>query len=236
MTESTASASTSTDATPPTPTTEPTWRPVVPSGLAVLCLLATVALTAGSVALMPDLPDSNTELLQTVANAPGQVATSAVCYTLSQLFFIGAVLAIGDIARTGAPRLIGTGMVLAVIGAFGHSVFGGLRLAMFGMLTESGRAEYAAALDRTYDSPVMLFAAMGLLGTVLGLLLMAIGLLRSRTVAAWIPACLIGFLVLEFIGSNLSTWASLGAVALYTAALLGIAAAVLRGRGSSQAT
>ena len=126
-------------------------------------------------------------------------------------------------------------MVLAVLGAFGHSVFGGLRLAMFGMLTKSGRAEYAAALDRTYDSPVMLFAAMGLLGTVVGLLLLAIGLLRSRTVAAWMPACLIGFLVLEFVGSNLSSWASSGAVALYAAALLGIAAVVLRGRGANQA-
>lgn len=235
MTESTASSPTSTATPPPTRRTKPTWRPVVPRGLAVLCLVATVALTAGSVALMPDLPDSNAELLQTLASAPGQVATSAVCFTLSQLFLIGAVLAIGDIARAGAPRLIGTGMVLAVIGAFGHSVFGGLRLAMFGMLPESGRAEYAAALDRTYDSPVMLFAAIGLLGTVLGLLLLAIGLLRSRTVAAWIPACLIGFLVVEFIGSNLSTWASLGAVALYTAAFFGIAAAVLRGRLSNQA-
>ena len=62
-------------------------------------------------------------------------------------------------------------MVLTIIGAFGHSVFGGLRLALFGMLDDSARAQYTAALDRTYDSPVMLFAAMGLLGTLFGLLL-----------------------------------------------------------------
>ena len=244
MTEPTTSSSTSSSTSTsssmstsasPTASPESAWRPVVPPKLAVLCLVTTVVLTAVSVALMPDLPDTNAELLQSLADSTAPAAAAAASFTLSQLFFIGAVLAIGDVARAVAPRLIGAGMVLAVIGAFGHSVFGGLRLAMFGMLTESGREEYAAALDRTYDSPVMLFAAIGLLGTVLGLLLMAIGLLRSRTVAAWIPACLIGFLVLEFIGSNLSTWASLGAVALYTAALLGIAAAVLRGRKSSQA-
>jgi hypothetical protein len=206
------------------------WKRVVPPALAVLCLVATVGLSAASVALMPDLPDTNAGLLQALAEAPAQAATAAAAFTLSQLFLIGAVLAIGDIARPGAPRLIGAGMVLALIGAFGHSVFGGLRLALFGMLDDAGRAQYAAALDRTYDSPVMLFAAMGLLGTVLGLALVAIGLLRSRAVAPWIPASLIAFLVVEFVGSNLSNWASLAAVALYAAAMLGIAVAVIRTR------
>ena len=233
MAESTASSSTSTS-TSPAASTDPAWRPVVPPKLAVLCLVATVVLTSASVALMPELPDTNDDLLQSLAKAPAQAAVAAASFTLSQLFLIGAVLAIGDIARAGAPRLIGTGMVLALVGAFGHSVFGGLRLALFGMLTESGRAEYAAALDRTYDSPMMLFAALGLLGTVIGLLLLAIGLLRSRTVAPWIPACLFAFLVLEFVGSNLSSWASLAAVALYAAALLGIAAVVIRGAGLRQ--
>lgn len=208
---------------------------MVPPKLTVLCLDATVGLTAASVALMPDAPDTNAGLLQAVADAPAQAAAPAACFTLSQLFLIGAVLAIGDIARAGAPRLIGTGMVLAVIGAFGHSVFGGLRLAMFGMLDDARRAQYTAALDRTYDSPIMLFAAMGLLGTVLGLLLLAIGLLRSRAVAPWIPACLIGFLVVEFVGANLSSWASLAAAGLYAAALLGIAATSTRTRAPSRA-
>jgi hypothetical protein len=81
----------------------------------------------------------------------------------------------------------------------------------------------------------MLFAAMGLLGTVLGLLLLAIGLLRSRAVAPWIPACLIGFLVVEFVGANLSSWASLAAAGLYAAALLGIAATSTRTRAPSRA-
>lgn len=229
MTESTAASSTSTPPSPPA-STATTWPPVVPAKLAVLCLVATVVLTAVSVALMPDLPETNAALLQSLADAPAQSAAAAASYTLSQLFFIGAVLAIGDIARARAPRLIGAGMVLAIIGAFGHSVFGGLRLALFGMLTEAGRTEYAAALDRTYDSPVMLFAALGLIGTVVGLLLLAIGLLKSRTVAPWIPTCLTGFLILEFVGTNLSSWASPGAVALYAAALFGLAAIIIRGR------
>ena len=232
MPEPTTSPSTSMS-TSTTDVVERFRRPVVPPKLAVLCLVATVGLTAASVALMPDLPDTNAGLLQTLADAPAQAAAAAACFALSQLFLIGAVLAIGDIARAGAPRLIGAGMVLTIIGAFGHSVFGGLRLALFGMLDDSARAQYTAALDRTYDSPVMLFAAMGLLGTLFGLLLLAIGLLRSGAVAPWIPACLIGFLVMEFVGTNLTTWASLAAVALYAAALLGIAATVTRTRAPS---
>ena len=230
--------STSPSTSMPTPTTdvvERFRRPVVPPKLAVLCLVATVGLTAASLALMPDLPDTNAGLLQTLADAPAQAAAAAACFALSQLFLIGAVLAIGDIARAGAPRLIGAGMVLTIIGAFGHSVFGGLRLALFGMLDDNARTQYTAALDRTYDSPVMLFAAMGLLGTLFGLLLLAIGLLRSGAVAPWIPTCLIGFLIMEFVGTNLTTWASLAAVALYAAALLGIAATVTRTRAPSPA-
>ncbi len=234
MLEPTTSPSTSMTTSPSALARGP-WRPVVPPKLAVLCLIATVGLTAASAALMPDLPDTNAGLLQTLAAAPAQAAAAAACFAMSQLFLIGAVLTIGDIARAGAPRLIGTGMVLTLIGAFGHSVFGGLRLALFGMLDDSGRAQYTAALDRTYDSPVMLFAAMGLLGTVLGLLLLAIGLLRSRAVAPWIPTCLIGFLVVEFVGANLSSWASLAAVGLYAAALLGIAATVTRTREPGRA-
>jgi hypothetical protein len=99
---------------------------------------------------------------------------------------------------------------------------------MLGMLPESGRAQYAAALNRTYDSAVMLFAPAGLLGTVIGLVLLATGLRRARACPAWIPASILGFVVLEFVASGFSSWASLAADTLFAAAPLGLTAAIIR--------
>ncbi len=127
-------------------------------------------------------------------------------------------------------------MVLAIVGAFGHSVFSGLRLAMFGMLPEDGRTQYTEALDRTFDSPVMLFAALGLLGSVVGTLLLAAGMWRSRAVSRWIPAALGAYIALEFAASALSQWATFAAVGCFAAALTGLTIAVLqRGRADQAA-
>ena len=202
--------------------------PVVPRWLAVVCAGATAVCTVVFVATQPTLPQDSSELLATIARSPSSAATSMFAFALSQLFVIGVVLAIGDLARDGARRVVGTGMVLAVVGAFGHAVFSGTRLSYLGMLTEQGRPENAAAIDRLADSPVMIFAVAGLLGTVLGLLLLGVGLWRSRSVARWIPAALWLFLLLEFVGSAFTSWGSIAAVTAYCAGLAGLAVAVVR--------
>ena len=70
--------------------------------------------------------------------------------------------------------------------------------------------------------------AAGLLGTVLGVLLLSIALFRSRTGPRWVGPVLWAFLVVEFVGSNLSEWASPVSVALYAVALGAIALTVHR--------
>jgi hypothetical protein len=67
---------------------------------------------------------------------------------------------------------------------------------------------------------------MGLLGTVLGLLLLTIGLWRTRAVPTWIPAALGLFLVTEFVGSAITDWAAYASSVLYLAAFTGLAVAV----------
>ncbi|MDO5735258.1 MAG: hypothetical protein Q4P15_02160 [Propionibacteriaceae bacterium] len=66
-------------------------------------------------------------------------------------------------------------------------------------------------------------APMGLLGTVFGILVLAVGLFRSRVVPRWVPAALWLFLLLEFVGSSISEWAVLVSGVFYVVALGGAA-------------
>jgi hypothetical protein len=121
---------------------------------------------------------------------------------------LAAVLGIAHLIRREAPVLSNVGGSLAVIGVFGHSVFAGISLATVQMAHDAdNRSVHAAVLEDLESSPVMIFAAAGLLGTVLGLLVLSIGLWRSGAVPRWIPALTWLFLVVEFVGTSMSDYA-----------------------------
>jgi hypothetical protein len=127
-----------------------------------------------------------------------------------------------------APRLAWLGGVLAVLGGFGHAVFGGVVLTQLALATDTAnRAAMGEVVGRVESGPAVAFMAMGLLGTVLGLLLLSIGLFRTRVVPRWVPAALWAFLVVEFVGTGLTEWATPAAGVLYLAALSGAALALL---------
>ena len=66
--------------------------------------------------------------------------------------------------------------------------------------------------------------AMGLLGTVLGLILLGRRPVPvPASVPRWIPVSLWAFVVMEFAGTGFSEWASPAAGLLYLAAFTGIA-------------
>lgn len=115
---------------------------------------------------------------------------------------------------TAAASLVAT----AVVGGFGHAVFGGIGLSQLAMAGSPETAAMGKVIDSIESGPAVAFMAMGLLGTVLGLLLLGIALFRSRLVPRWIPVALWAFLVVEFVGTALSEWASPAAGALYLAA------------------
>ncbi len=100
------------------------------------------------------------------------------------------MLGLGHLLRRQAPRLSTTGVVLGVLGAFGHTVFGGISMVYVLMAGDTARrAAYAALYAHIETSPVMLFSLIGLAGTVLGLLLLAIAMFRTAVVPRWVPAC-----------------------------------------------
>lgn len=176
-----------------------------------------------SVVLQPDLSGSTSDRLAAMGHWPA--AVSAVGFLLSQLPLLIGILAIGRLLLPHAPRLSAWGTALWVLGVFGHTVFGGTSLIYVMMARdESHRAVQTDLFNHIQNSPVMLFSLIGLAGTVVGLLLLSIGLFRTRTGPLWVGPAIWAFLVVEFIGTAISSYASYLSVLLLGAAFVAIAA------------
>ena len=190
---------------------------------AIAALVTAPVLSLVSVALQPPFQDDSAAELAAFADGWAPVV-SAACFVAAQLAILVAVLAVGRLLIPRAPRLSAWGTALGVFGCFGHAVFGGIALTYLVMARdEARREEYAALMDAILESPVMIVAMLGLAGFVLGLLLLGIGLFRARVGARWIGPAIWAFLLLEFVGSNLSDYASYLAVLLFGAAFLAVA-------------
>jgi len=184
---------------------------------AVLSLFAAPVLALLFTVFSPPFPDDPVERLAGFADGP-LPGVSAIAFLLMQLPMLVAFLALGRLLLPEAPRLSAWGTALGVVGCFGHVVFGGLSMAYLVMAhDESNRAAYAELLASIESSPVMVFAAAGLLGTVLGQLLISIALLRTRTGPLWVGPAIWAFLVLEFALTGISSVAGYLAVLLLTA-------------------
>ena len=196
--------------------------------LAAACMVATALLSVLSVLLEPAFPDTAAQRLAAIDEGGTGAAVSAMAFALTQLPFLVAVVAMAAMVAPRAPRLAWTGGVLAALGGFGHAVFGGIALTQLSLAADpTNRDAMAAVADRVESGPAVAFMAMGLLGTVLGLLLLSIGLFRTRVVPRWVPAALWAFLVVEFVGTGLTEWATPASGVLYLAALSGTAWALL---------
>ncbi len=187
-----------------------------------------------SVIFQPDLGGSTAERLDAMT-AP-LAAVSAVAFLISQLPMLVAILAIGRLILPGAPRLSAWGTALGVVGCFGHIVFGGTSLIYVMMAHDSHRSVQVDLLDRIQSSPVMIFSALGLLGTVFGLLLLGIGVFRSRTGPVWVGPAIWAFLLVEFVGSSISGYASYLSVLLLGGAFFALAGLLGREPGQRVAT
>ncbi len=192
-------------------------------------LVATAMLMVVSVIFQPEFPAGAAERLEAIADGGTGAAVSAVAFTLAQLPLIAALLAIGRLAHERSPRLSAIGATLGVVGAFGHSVYGGVSMVQLSMADDAANRElHANLLESVESGPAVIFMAMGLLGTVVGILLLSIALWRARVTPRWAAPALWAFLVVEFVGTAFSDWASLVSVVLYLAAFSALAAEVLR--------
>lgn len=198
--------------------------------LVAACLPLTALLSVASVLLQPQFTADPAERLATIDAAGTSATVSVVLFVLSQLPFLVGVVGIASLVHPIAPRTAWTGGVLGVFGGFGHAVFGGIALAYLALATDAAhRVALAEVITRVEAGPAKLFMAMGLLGTVLSLVVLGVGLFRSRIAPRWIPVALWAFVVLEFGLSGVATWASLASGLVYLAACTGLAVHLVRG-------
>ncbi len=192
-------------------------------------LVTTAVLMLVSTSLSPPFPGNFEDLLAEIDAAGSSATISAVAFTLAQLPFVAAVLGIGHLLRGRSPLLSNLGTTLALVGAFGHSVYGGVAMVQLTMAgDEANRAVHADTLTGVESGPAVAFMAMGLIGTVLGILLLAIGLWRARVSPRWVAPVLGAFLVVEFAGQSVSEWASQVSIVLYLAAFTALAVTIWR--------
>ena len=198
------------------------------------CLIATALLSVVSLLTQPSFAGDTADRLASVEEGGASAAVSIMAFTLSQLPFAIAVVGVALFVGVRARRTAIAGGVLGLLGAFGHTVFGGFGLTQLAMAPSGQRAAMAEVVEEVESGPAAVFMGVGLLGTVLGLLLLGIALFRSRAVPRWIPVAMWGFLVIEFVGTNLSEWASPAAGILYVAATGGLAMQVLSNGGQRE--
>jgi hypothetical protein len=177
--------------------------------LAVCLVVAALGSVVGA-ALQPAFPEGPGARLAAIEEAGTGGALSAFLFTAVQLPWMVAVVGIAWLAHRGSCRVAAVGGMFAATGAFGHAVFGGAMLVSVLMARDAAdRAAMVRLLGSIESSALFLpFMLAGLLGTVLGTVLLGIALWRSRVVARWVPIALWAFLVVEFVGSNLSDYAT----------------------------
>jgi hypothetical protein len=199
-------------------------RATVVASLAVCGVLTVV-----SVLLMPDFSGNESQWLQEIASASTASAVSAMLFVGSQLPFAVGLAGVAHLLRDRTPVLAAVGAALAVLGAFGHSAYGGVNLVMLQMAKDpSSAAVHADVLRGVGSGPAVPFMAVGLLGTVLGLVVLGIAVWRAGVGPRWLGPVLVLFVVVEFAGAGISVWAGYASAVLFLVAFLTLALVVAR--------
>ncbi|WP_448614436.1 hypothetical protein [Modestobacter sp. URMC 112] len=217
-------------------TTTPTAPPALPGRrLAAVGLVVGATLNTAEAVLaqfLPAKPDQVADQLRLVAENAPLYGTRAVLGTLAVPFMLIGFLAAARVLAGRAPRAgaaAGTLLAAGMWGFVGIHVLGLLQLPA----SRGDVPAAAAVLEGAQSSPVLacLFLLPFLAGTVLGMLVLTGGLLRTRAVPRWIPATWLVFLLLDF------TVGAVGPVDphwLFLAGALGLAAHLTR-RGDAGA-
>lgn len=217
------------DDAPPGTQVSRTTRPArFTRGLVASCLVIGAALIVTSVLLMPDFSEGHGDRLQAIAEAGTTATISALGFVTSQLFVAIGLVGLAHLLRDRVPVLACLGGGLALLGAFGHTVYGGVNVVMLLMAQDLGALEaHVGVLERGEQGLAIPFMAAGLLGTVLGFVLLGVAVWRAGLGPRWLGPAMIFWVVLEFVGSGLSQWAGYASGLLYAVMFGTLALAVL---------
>lgn len=198
--------------------------------LVATCLALFAVLSIVWTLLLPDHVTDPHDGLLAIAEAGSSARIAILALSLSQLACMVGFAGVAAWLHPASPKLATIGGTLAVLGGFGHAVFSGAEMARQVMATDPGAHAPAAAQLQSFP-PLVPFMVAGLLGTVVGLVCLGIAHLRSGATPRWAGPALVAFVVVEFVGSNFSQWATYLSGLLLLGACAGLAMGVLRSIG-----
>lgn len=202
------------------------------AGLAGSAVLA----AAATLVYQPTSGGVPTAVLDAFAKAPGRAELSTVLFVLQGFAFIVAALAMGHLLRNRFPRLSSVGAALAALGGFAEAVANAVTLSFIPMARDGAHRDAYVAVITEADRLQNLFSLVGLLGTVVGTLVLSIGVFRAHVGPRWVGPALWAFLLLEFVGSAIAPVLGLAAVTLAVIAFVALAATVWTSPRSAWAT
>jgi hypothetical protein len=201
-------------------------RPMVAAGLVVAAAVMNGAESIGMRLLLPPEPDTKLEALHLVAeNRPAYTALILIG-TLAVPLMASAFWILTGLARDRTPRLAMTARGLLMAGMWGFLGVHVVSMTQVPLSAGGSQEAGAAALTAIEGSPVMglVFLLPFLVGCSLGLLLLAVALLRSAF-PRWVPLTMLAFLIVDF---GLRNPGPVDAHWLWIAASIGAARFVVR--------
>lgn len=204
-------------------------------GAAAVCLVLAGVLSVVFMLLAaaPGWGSDNTERLQAIADAGSATTVSFLAFAASQMPMLISLLGVAHLLRGRAPLLGSLGATMVAVGTFGYAVYGGSQLVIPAMAADAANLEIYGQLRADADALTEPFAALGMVGFVVGLLLLSIALWRSRAVPRWVPVMVWAYLAIEFVGTSVSPAAVYLSAVLLLVALGSLAVLVWRSPASA---
>jgi hypothetical protein len=201
------------------------WLPLSASALVV----GAMALVFGSLLNPSDSGSTAAQTLQVVQEDGGRWIAMSVMYVFASVALtlgLPSVLVLFD--RRG--RVLGLVAVavfsIGTIGTAGYAML----MVFFKAMVAAGAVTSGSALNDVTSDKGLAFFLAGWIGSFYGgILLLAIALLRARTVARWVPALLLVFVVMIPFASQLGRVGTAVQVLAMAVAFTGVAMAAVTG-------
>lgn len=195
-------------ALPTTPTPVATRRPLVGPRLATVALVGGALLNGaesiGMHFLLPERPEAIGDQLRLVAEHEATFTALTVAGTLAiPLMAIGFVV-LAQHLRIRSAKLGSAAAWLLLSGMWGFLGIHLMSLMQVPFAKSGDVAGAAGALEAAQQDPVLglLFMAPFLLGTFVGMIVLAASLLKTGSMPRWIPLTMLAFVVVDFVLRN----------------------------------
>jgi hypothetical protein len=194
-----------------------------------VCLVAAAALSVLYVLTAPLAGPDLEAYLGRIADAGPSAAISMQAYLWSQPALAIGVLGVAFLLRARMPILAPVSAALVVLGTFGHAAYAGIGLLQVAAAADAdAHAQAASVFERAIGGVAAPAALVGAGGTVLGVILLGIALMRVRGGFGWIGIVLVAWVLVEFAGTGLTEWAKVPSAVLLAVGFTSLAIRVGR--------